>query len=338
MILNYFGSKARSIEKIEKVLAPHINRNTVFGDLFAGTGVVGNHFKNRVKQVVSNDLELYAYVMNKALLTTVYTSKLQAIIKTLNHLEPKEGLIYENFSPHGGKMFFTSDNAKQIDAVRSTISSYYKTRAINYKEFVFLLASLLYSVTRCANTAGTFRAYLKQFHGRALKPFCLAPVHTDRVLSSRNQVTNRDALDISKQKFDLVYLDPPYNAHHYGAYYSFFNYLCIYSRNTKISSNTGVMQCYNKSQFGLRAYVKNAMKELIDNLDATKIAFHYNSNGILGKAELVRLLMNNGGSLTVYKYLNRNYKPNANIKNSAVVDYIFFINRNDKTGFKEVWL
>jgi adenine-specific DNA methylase len=98
------------------------------------------------------------------------------------------------------------------------------------------------------------------------------------------------------------------------------------------------MQCYNKSQFGLRAYVKNAMTDLIDNLDATKIAFHYNSNGILGKAELVRLLMNKGGSLTVYKYLNRNYKPNSNINNDAVVDYLFFVNRKDKRCFKEVWL
>ncbi len=34
-------------------------------DLFAGTGVVGQHFKNIGYNILSNDIQYYSYVLNK---------------------------------------------------------------------------------------------------------------------------------------------------------------------------------------------------------------------------------------------------------------------------------
>lgn len=340
MILNYFGSKARSIEKINRVIAPLLNKETVFGDLFAGTGVVSNHFKNSVKQVISNDLELYSYVLNRALLTTVYTQRLQELVQSLNNIEPIKGLVYYNYSPACDKLFFTCENAQKIDAVRTKLNNMYQSKHINYKEFIFLLASLLYSVTRYANTAGTFRAFLKKFHCRSTRQFVLSPVHTDRVQHGHHKVINQDALkSCSQYKYDVVYLDPPYNSHHYGAYYSFFNYLCIYSADVKISENTGVMLEYNKSSFGLKQTVYSSFQKLYKDIKAEKIFLHYNSNGILSKKDIMRILLEKGeGAITVYKFVNRNYKPNAMIKNNSVIDYLFLFEKGANHDIREIWM
>lgn len=336
MILNYFGSKARIIEQMDRVIKPLINKNTVMGDLFAGTGVVGNHFKNRVKQVVANDQELYSYVVNKALLTTVYTNRIQCLVKEMNELPGIKGLVFKYFSPHGGKMFFTIENAMKIDAMRTALSSWHAVGKINYKEFIFLLGSLLYSVTRYANTAGTFRAFLKTFAGRALKPIVMLPIHKNAALFHEHRVTKLNISNV-KGKFDLVYLDPPYNSHHYGAYYSFFNYLCAYDESIEINPATGVMKQYNKSQFGFKATAFDAFNRLIGSIDSRYIVMSYNSAAIMGKAELASI-MSKRGAVTLYKFLNRNYKPNYTIKNNQVVEYIFVIDTTLPSSFTQTWL
>ena len=61
MVLNYIGSKKSLLPLIEKIINKYCsyiqkkNKPLIFGDLLAGTGVVGNHFSQKF-QVISNDI------------------------------------------------------------------------------------------------------------------------------------------------------------------------------------------------------------------------------------------------------------------------------------------
>lgn len=344
MILNYFGSKARIIESLDKVIGPLINKNTVFGDLFAGTGVVGSFYKNKVKRMVSNDMELYSYVLNKALMQSVFSPKLNRIIQSLNihaFKHPVKGLIWKYFSPHNEayrRMFFTCQNAMMIDSVRLQLNRMYRTKIINYKEFIFLLGSLLYSVSRFANTASTFRAYLKQFSHRSLRQFTLYPIHINNTMVGKHKVIKNCALKTaSKMAFDIVYLDPPYNSNHYGGYYSFYNYLCLYNPSVRIKGVAGVTKHYNKSSFGLSMTSRSAFADLVNRLDSKYIVMSYNNFGILPKHFIIQTLLKKG-SVYLFKFINRNYKPNKSIQSNYVIEYIFLCKIDNKHAFKEVWM
>ncbi len=64
--LQYMGSKARIISHICDPIIKNKSIETVV-DLFAGTGSVGYALKS-YKNIISNDIEHYAYIINQAIL------------------------------------------------------------------------------------------------------------------------------------------------------------------------------------------------------------------------------------------------------------------------------
>lgn len=337
MILNYLGSKARFIPTLDRVIAPVLvaarsennGKPVTFGDLFAGTGFVANYYKDHedVGKVVSSDLELYSYVVNRALLHTVCSNKLMRILAFFNsdQLKPVKGLIWKHFSPAGGRLFYTEANAMRIDAMRIAIGKLYQHGKITYKECLFLLASLMVVCSKFANNASCFRAYLKKFCPRSLKRVVIAPIHKNTTrLEKHHEVIKNDAIKVAKgTHVDVAYLDPPYNANHYGGYYSFYNYLLVYNPRFQIGGVAGVTKIYNKSDFGLKATAKRTLKSLIGELRNCKyIVMSYNSDGVLNKQDLFEC-MRSVGDVTLYKTVNKKFRPNVNVKNSHVVEYVF---------------
>jgi adenine-specific DNA-methyltransferase len=344
MILSYLGSKASMMPYLDEIISPLLTPNTVFGDLFMGTGCVSQFFKNKTKKVIASDLEVYSHVLGKALLQTVYTDKLQSIIEEMNaeRIPVKKGLIWYHFTPHSppqhSKMFFTCENGVRIDSCRQYISQLHAQKMINYKEFVFLLASIITSASKYSNTSGTFRAYLKQFYSRALKSFKIHPVHTNRVLYNKNMVYQADANSVAKnKKFDVVYLDPPYTPAQYGGYYSLLNYLCLYDNKTPLSG-VGVIPTYNRSHFSSSKHAFTSLNDLIRSISSRFIILSYNSKGILSLQQL-KYCLSQKGSVRLFKVIHKNYKPHLGIKQHNVVEYIFLIDTCGTVGsFEETWM
>ena len=59
--MRYLGSKIKLLSAIEEVIAENEIEGETFADLFAGTGCVGDYFKNRYK-IISNDFLYYSYI------------------------------------------------------------------------------------------------------------------------------------------------------------------------------------------------------------------------------------------------------------------------------------
>ena len=60
--MRYLGSKIKLLEQIENVINDNHIEGETFADLFAGTGCVGDYFKDRYK-VISNDFLYYSFVL-----------------------------------------------------------------------------------------------------------------------------------------------------------------------------------------------------------------------------------------------------------------------------------
>lgn len=164
--MNYIGSKLKLSswieEEVKKVVGNDLSQK-VFCDMFAGTGIIGRTFKKDVKQVISNDLEHYSLVLNKN-----YIQNHEAIadkekyIQELNNLPLIEnGFIYQNYCIGSGseRQYFSDENGKKIDTIRTKIKEWKQSDKINDSLYYFLLASLVESADKVANTASVYSAF-----------------------------------------------------------------------------------------------------------------------------------------------------------------------------------
>src|SRR5690606_28948615 len=101
----------------------------------------------------------------------------QDFLDALNSLEGTKGFIFENYSEGGksGRNYFTSENGQKIDAIRIQIKKWKENSQISEDQYFFLIASLLESADKVANTASVYGAYLKHIKKSAAKPLFLVP-------------------------------------------------------------------------------------------------------------------------------------------------------------------
>jgi adenine-specific DNA-methyltransferase len=113
-------------------------------------------------------------------------------------------------------MYFTDENAKKCDAIRQKIENWKSERKITEDEYYFLLASLIESIDKVANTASVYGAFLKKFKKSALNSLILQPAEF-YLNDKEHKVFNEDINQlILKTSHDVVYLDPPYNHRQYS--------------------------------------------------------------------------------------------------------------------------
>lgn len=328
--LNYIGCKHTLIDKISDTIQNNVPdlKKYQFADLFAGTGTVGFSMKDKSKNVISNDMEYYSYVINYALLKCKYTKKIQKTIDLCNELEGKPGLIYENFSPNENceRMFFTNENAKKCDA----ILIFLKNSNLSKNEYFFLLASLVVQIDKVANTTSVYGAYLKKFKKSALKKMILKPIHKESEVNPKNEVYNQDvsSLVIGK-KFDVVYLDPPYNSRQYAGNYSPLNYICRYSDKIELKGKTGLIADYNKSVFCSKTKVKSAFEDLISSIDCIYLILSYNDEGILN-SEDIRNILSSHGTVELIKIKYKKFKSNNSDRREHVYEYLWVLEKKNK--------
>jgi adenine-specific DNA-methyltransferase len=314
--MNYIGSKHKLSEfitsTIHKVVGNDLS-DKVLCDLFAGTGIVGRSFKQKVKKVISNDFEYYSYVLNKNYIENhLPIPDKENYIDKLNQIKPQEGFIYSNYcrGGHGDRQYFSDKNGKKIDAIRTQIEVWKNTAEIDANLYYFLIASLLESADKVANTASVYGAYLKHLKKSAQKELVLAPAEFE--LNKHNhKVYNEDSnLLIKKIKGDILYLDPPYNARQYGANYHILNTIALYDTFTP-KGKTG-LRTYNKSDYCSKNSVKRAFEYLIKEADFTYIFLSYNNEGLMTPKE-IKQIMSKYGAYSLVSTDYRRFKADKDI-------------------------
>ena len=157
----YIGNKTKLASVIVDKIEELIGKNGSVADIMAGTGAISYELKDRGYKVFASDIMGYSkfhlYVnlnmnsypsfekLSKELNidTDDYVERYKACIKYLNELEGIEGYFFKEFSPDGkplngspSRKYFSSDNAKKIDAIRKQLECWQKNDIIDRKSVV----------------------------------------------------------------------------------------------------------------------------------------------------------------------------------------------------------
>lgn len=331
--MNYIGSKYKLSEFIKQGVYSVVGQNLsdkVFCDLFAGTGIVGRSFKKEVKQVISNDLEYYSFVLNKNYIENHQPLDYLPYIFELNSLEGKKGFIFEEYSENGSaeRQYFKAENGKRIDAIRKKIENWKTSNEISDSMYYFLLASLLESADKVANTASVYGAFLKHIKKSAQKDLWIEPAI---FIENENEhlVFNENSNDLIQKIFgDILYLDPPYNAREYGANYHLLNTIAKY--DTFIPKGKTGLRDYQKSNFCKKNQVSEAFENLIKSANFNYIFLSYNNEGLMPSDEIQKIMKKYGKYdliTTDYARFRADKEENRNHKANKTIEYLHILEK-----------
>ena len=355
--MNYIGSKYSLLTFLEEGIMGRVDpANRVFLDIFAGTGIVGWHFKQGKFRIVSNDIQYYAYCLNRALVKinrppefpgvvkglkvsqeTSSCDPVDAVLGYLNALEGEAGFIYRNFCPGGTqdsefkRQYFSDENGKRSDAIRLQIERWWEAERLTEDEYFYLLAGLIDAADRVANTASIYGAFLKHIKKTAMKPLRLERlpiVESDR----EHQVYICDGSRlVEKVPCDVLYMDPPYNHRQYCANYHVLETLARYD-DPELRGVTGLRPYEDqKSDFCVKKRALPALEEMVHKTGARYVFLSYNSEGIMQKDGILSTM----GKYGNVEVISRDYsrfradidRENRVYKADRVEEYLFCLEK-----------
>lgn len=284
----------------------------IFCDAFAGTGAVGNAFKPHVKQLISNDLEHYSYVLNRNYIgNCIPLPDAKYLISELNDLTPiSDGFIFQNFclGSGSGRQYFSDENGQKIDAARQAIERWHNSGDIDDDRYYFLICSLLECADRLANTASVYGAFLKKLKPIAQKRLVLSPADFTYT-NQQNEVYQEDANALLRHvKGDILYLDPPYNVRQYGANYHILNIISQYQPVT-LKGKTGIHK-YRRSLYCSRKKVFAAFDDLMSHAEFQYTFLSYNNEGLLSP-DFIRETMQKYGEYDCISMRHQRFKADS---------------------------
>jgi len=333
--MNYIGSKHRLLPFIKNTIYDVVGRDlkkNVFCDLFAGTGIVGRGFKKEVKSVISNDYEYYSFVLNSNYIGNHQPMQAsESFIANLKKTTPQEGFIYINYckGAHGNRQYFSDENGKLIDGMRVQIENWFQEKTIDDNLYYFLLASLIESADKVANTASVYGAYLKHLKKTAAKKIEFKISNFDYTKDG-HQVFNKDSNElITMIEGDILYLDPPYNERQYGANYHLLNTIARYD-SFEPRGKTG-LRTYKKSEYCSKRTVTKAFENLIENANFKYIFLSYNNEGLMSVDDVKRVMSKYGKydlASTQYQRFKADKTKNRNHLANSTKEFLHILEKN----------
>lgn len=340
--LNYIGSKFQLLDWITTNIKEKTEWTSFedkrIGDIFSGTGIVSYYFRKNMARVISNDAELYSSIVTHAFTRSLYTDKCKKIIenfqKDIQENKQLIGFITTHYSPHESceRKFFTVENAKRIDYIRSKLELIKNEMDID--EYKFILASIILSADAVSNVPAVYGCFLKNFKTKAIKNLTLNPIHNNTLpVNCDSNTYNSDVLNIEfigSFESDLVYLDPPYNERQYSKNYFPLNIIAKTPENLNIQlkGKTGIpTDCFISPFCKKGTIVEKAFDLLFRELKTKWIFLSYNSESIVSKEKMLDIMKNYGTASVIERDYKR-FKSFEYNKDVEIKEYLFCLNKN----------
>ena len=271
----YTGSKFKISNWIRELILKNCKDSTSFCDIFAGTGIVSATMINDYKTFYINDFlfsneVIYTAFFSKESYDYELLFKYYRQFKNIDSKSIKQNYVSENY---GGKYFSIEDSLK-IGQIREIIEK--DKNLMNHREYCILLASLVYSFDRCANTVGHYEAFFKGKVIRSSFEFELIEPLIDEKDTRNFYISREDANELAtKISCDIVYIDPPYSSRQYSRFYHVIETIIKWDK-PELYGVAMKPKPENMSEYCSSKAI-DAFRELIFSLNAKYIVVSYNN-------------------------------------------------------------
>ena len=243
-------------------------------DVFGGTGVVTAGFLDIADEIVINDFLFSNEIIYKAFFSQSYydIDKLKSYKD--RYCKKNKSILTENYiSINYGDKYFSLGDARMIGVIREDIESSFLHHEINEHEYNILLASLIYSLDKCANTVGHYEAYIKNHLIDETFIFeLIEPISTSTNVEIYREDSNNLARSIHS---DIAFVDPPYNSRQYSRFYHVLETVVKWDF-PELSGVAMKPPAENMSSY-CKKDAPRVFDDLIKNLDAKYIVVTYNN-------------------------------------------------------------
>lgn len=328
--MRYIGSKASTIEQVSAQLE-RIQPSGTLCDPFGGIGVAGTYFKRRGYRVWTGDILTFAHFFQVSrieqsilptfadLCNSTGIQGINGILDLLNVACQQDGWLIDEYAIR--RRFFTLPNAQRIEGCRRLIADWLAAGYLSYYEHATLMASLIDSMDRVANTAGTYYAYLKKWYRKALQPFKFTLIQPGQGSQEcRCFLGNAEDL-VSQREYNVLYLDPPFNRRSYAHYYHLPESLAL-GISPMVKGLSGIPDVpLIKSAFTRPHHAASALNELLGKARFRLLVFHYSNSGIIRPDE-VHSILSQFGRIHVYDVEGAGYTTSSSKRVSSQVLYL----------------
>jgi len=358
-IITYIGNKRSLLcfigDAVETVKTRLKKDKLEIVDIFSGSGIVSRYLKKHASKLIANDLEEYAYTLNKCYLSNKSEIDMDELVSWYNYIkdnldkELRKGIISEMYAPKdinnikmGERCFYTTRNAMYIDTARQLINEVPE----QYRHF--FVAPLLSEASIKNNTSGVFKGFYKnsktglgQFGGNdenalsrikrdielPFPVFSNFECEVELYKEDANKLINK--LDV----VDLIYMDPPYNQHPYGSNYFMLNVINEYKEPKDVSQVSGIPKNWNRSKYNQARESLNTFEKLCADAKAKYLLISFNSDGFIKKNEMVNML-SKIGDVTVLEKTYNTFRGSRNLNNRDIhiKEYLYLV---EKFEYKE---
>ena len=179
-------------------------------------------------------------------------------------------------------------------------------KTLNEKEKNILIASLLYSLDKSANTVGHYDAYIK---GKSISDtFLFDLIEPYKFENKKIHISRLDANELAKNiSCDIVYIDPPYNSRQYSRFYHILENIAKWEK-PELFGTACKPKAENMSEY-CRSSATRTFEELISSLNCKYIVASYNntynskSSSSRNKIALedIQSILENKGTVSVFE-------------------------------------
>ncbi len=327
--LRFMGSKHRLLSWLHEILG-QVEFDTVL-DAFSGSGCVAYLFKSMGKEVTTNDFLHFASILSTALVeNSGDLLRPQDVERLLVEPPRHESFIEETFQG----IFFTPEDLRFLDQIWEHLR-----RSRNPHRKALALSALIRSCVK-RQPRGVFtvagdperykdgrrdlRLSLRDHFIEQVEVFNRSVFDNGR----RNRALHGDVFEIEPDRFDLVYMDPPYvprsDDNCYMKRYHFLEGLSRYWQGDTLLENTRVKKIKKPyTPFSYRKDSLSAFDKLFARFQKSILALSYSSNGYPDLDVLVRLMRKYKGSITVFEKEHRyHFGTHSAVNRSVVQEYL----------------
>ncbi len=304
-MIKYIGSKRRLVPVLGAIATVAEARTAL--DLFTGTTRVAQELKRRGAHVTAVDTARYAEVFAQCYVALdAATVDLGAIESALHDLMARpgvDGYFTDTFCVRS--RFLQPDNGRRVDAMRDAIERDYRDSWL----YPVLLTSLIEAADRVDSTTGVQMAYVKQWADRSYRSIDL---RVPELVDGAGVALRANAVDVvgSLGRFDLAYLDPPYNQHRYFTNYHVWETLVAWDAPEHYGiacKRVDARDPETKSVFNNRRAMPGALASVIRDVDAALVVVSYNNESWVEIDELEAVCRSRGDAVATLAFDSRRY-------------------------------